>query len=317
MRARFSCLPVCPVSNPQLGGGRPGLGREHHRSGDRPERRRAPRRDGDGHQSGLAGAAGDGRHERAWASTAWRRYRLGSIEVAFELSGFRPVQRQNVRLTVGFTARIDVALGLATVAETVTVSGAAPVVDVTATSGSTLLTKEIARAHAHEPQWGDEPVDPGARRAQLARCRGQPDWWRTRTRACSGRAARCGPRSRGLRRRPVRRRQRQPVGLPDDRRSARPEPRHRCGVPDARRSDQRHREVRRQRLPRRRDLGPDEPQFAEQQPRRRVEGRRASRPATSSRTQYDVGGDLGGRIIRNKLWFYGALRGALPRWIRC
>src|SRR6185503_10063482 len=42
----------------------------------------------------------------------------------------------------GFTAKVDVALGLATVAETVTVSGAAPVVDVSATSGSTLLTKE-------------------------------------------------------------------------------------------------------------------------------------------------------------------------------
>ena len=34
-------------------------------------------------------------------------------------------------------------LGLATVAETVTVSGAAPVVDVASTSGSTLLTKEM------------------------------------------------------------------------------------------------------------------------------------------------------------------------------
>ncbi len=32
------------------------------------------------------------------------------------------------------------------------------------------------------------------------------------------------------------------------------------------------------------------------------------RAATPSRTQYDVGGDLGGRIVRNKLWFYGAAR---------
>ena len=48
-----------------------------------------------------------------------------------------------MRLPLGFTARVDVALGLATVAETVTVSGAAPVVDVTATSGATLLTKEL------------------------------------------------------------------------------------------------------------------------------------------------------------------------------
>ena len=39
---------------------------------------------------------------------------IGVYEVAFDLSGFRPAQRQNVRLTVGFTARIDVSLGLAT-----------------------------------------------------------------------------------------------------------------------------------------------------------------------------------------------------------
>jgi len=68
---------------------------------------------------------------------------IGVFDVAFELSGFRPAQRQNVRLTVGFTARIDVSLGLATVAETVTVTGAAPVVDVASTSGSTLFTQEM------------------------------------------------------------------------------------------------------------------------------------------------------------------------------
>ena len=71
---------------------------------------------------------------------------IGVYELAFELTGFRPAQRQNVRLTVGFTARIDVQLGLATVAETVTVSGAAPVVDVASTSGSTLFTQELLAA---------------------------------------------------------------------------------------------------------------------------------------------------------------------------
>ncbi len=44
-------------------------------------------------------------HERGGRVPRWRRYRLVSIEVTFELSGFRPVQRQDVRLTVGFTAR--------------------------------------------------------------------------------------------------------------------------------------------------------------------------------------------------------------------
>ena len=73
---------------------------------------------------------------------------IGVYEVAFELGGFQPVRRQDIRLTVGFTARIDVQLGLATVAESVTVSGAAPVVDVSSTSGSTLLTNEILQLSA-------------------------------------------------------------------------------------------------------------------------------------------------------------------------
>ena len=88
---------------------------------------------------------------------------------------FEPARRQDIRLTVGFTARVDVVLGLATVAETVTVSGAAPVVDVSATSGSTLLTNEHAPAHGHLPQQRDERVDAGARRAHVPRCRWRPD----------------------------------------------------------------------------------------------------------------------------------------------
>ena len=68
---------------------------------------------------------------------------IGVYQVVFELASFRPAQRQDVRLTVGFIARIDVGLSLATVAETVTVSGAAPVVDVTSTTNSTLLTREV------------------------------------------------------------------------------------------------------------------------------------------------------------------------------
>ena len=39
---------------------------------------------------------------------------VGLYEVTFDLAGFRPGQRQDIRLTVGFTAKIDVALGLAT-----------------------------------------------------------------------------------------------------------------------------------------------------------------------------------------------------------
>jgi len=66
---------------------------------------------------------------------------IGVYEVAFELTGFQPARRQDIRLAIGFTARIDVALGVGALAETVTVSGESPVVDTTATTASTLLTR--------------------------------------------------------------------------------------------------------------------------------------------------------------------------------
>src|SRR5688572_16753144 len=52
---------------------------------------------------------------------------IGVFQVAFELGGFSPIRRQDIRLTVGFTARLDIQLSLSTVAESVTVTGAAPV----------------------------------------------------------------------------------------------------------------------------------------------------------------------------------------------
>ena len=85
-------------------------------------------------------------------------YRLAPLPVGvyaleFELAGFRTAQRPEVRLTVGFTAKIDVQLGLPTVAETVTVSGASPVVDGAATAPSTLLTKEMLEIVPTSRNW--------------------------------------------------------------------------------------------------------------------------------------------------------------------
>src|SRR5687767_10747776 len=68
---------------------------------------------------------------------------VGVYAIAFELADFRTTERHDLRLTVGFTAKIDVQLELATVAETVTVAGASPVVDGAATAPSTLLTREM------------------------------------------------------------------------------------------------------------------------------------------------------------------------------
>jgi hypothetical protein len=58
------------------------------------------------------------------------------------LTGFQTVRREGVRLTVGFTARVDTQLTLGGLEETITVSGASPPVDTTSTATSTELTRE-------------------------------------------------------------------------------------------------------------------------------------------------------------------------------
>ncbi len=67
---------------------------------------------------------------------------IGTYTVEYALPGFQTVRREGVRLTVGFTARVDVVLKLGDLTESITVSGAAPTVDVSATSSVTQLTRE-------------------------------------------------------------------------------------------------------------------------------------------------------------------------------
>ena len=67
---------------------------------------------------------------------------IGVYTVVYELPGFQNLRRENVRLTVGFVAKLDQVLNLGAVAETITVSGASPLVDVTNTSTRTELTSD-------------------------------------------------------------------------------------------------------------------------------------------------------------------------------
>jgi hypothetical protein len=57
----------------------------------------------------------------------------GTYSLTFELPGFNSLKRDGIQITLGFTANINVELGLATLQETVTVTGASPVIDTTAT----------------------------------------------------------------------------------------------------------------------------------------------------------------------------------------
>ena len=61
----------------------------------------------------------------------------GEYKITFELGGFGTVVREGVRVGLGFTATINTELRVASLEETVTVTGASPVVDVTSTTTAT------------------------------------------------------------------------------------------------------------------------------------------------------------------------------------
>ena len=67
---------------------------------------------------------------------------IGTYSVTYELAGFETIRRAEVRLTVGFVARIDASLKVGSLSETVTVSGASPIVDTQTTAATTQLTRE-------------------------------------------------------------------------------------------------------------------------------------------------------------------------------
>src|SRR5262245_15204536 len=67
---------------------------------------------------------------------------LGTYTVEYTLEGFQTLRLSDLRVTAGVTAKGDVVLKVSTLAETVTVSGAAPLVDVTSTTSTTQLTRE-------------------------------------------------------------------------------------------------------------------------------------------------------------------------------
>lgn len=67
----------------------------------------------------------------------------GEYTVRFELTGFGTVVREGIRVGVGFTATVNAELSVASVTESVTVSGQSPVVDVTNTTVATRFDTEV------------------------------------------------------------------------------------------------------------------------------------------------------------------------------
>ena len=69
--------------------------------------------------------------------------RPGVYTVTFSLPGFATIIREGIELTTGFTANVDSAMAVGGIEETITVTGAAPVVDVQNVRRQTLVTDEV------------------------------------------------------------------------------------------------------------------------------------------------------------------------------
>jgi hypothetical protein len=66
----------------------------------------------------------------------------GEYTITYELAGFTTVRREGIRVGIGFTATVNAELSVATLQETVTVTGESPVVDASSTTTSTAFDYE-------------------------------------------------------------------------------------------------------------------------------------------------------------------------------
>ena len=80
---------------------------------------------------------------------------IGQYRVSFELAGFKSFVRDGIDLTAGFVARLDASMSVGALEESVTVSGASPVVDVVTTRGGATISSEIIDAIPNSRNYQD------------------------------------------------------------------------------------------------------------------------------------------------------------------
>ena len=69
--------------------------------------------------------------------------RPGLYTVTFSLAGFRSVRREGIELPAAFTATVSADLEVGAIAETITVSGAAPLIDVQNVTSNQVMSREL------------------------------------------------------------------------------------------------------------------------------------------------------------------------------
>ncbi len=88
----------------------------------------------------------------------------GTYKATFELSGFQKLSRDNVQIVLGQTISIDAQLPIASLAETVLVTGDSPVIDVMTTKvGSDLKGDALVAVPNSTDVWGALSESPGVR----------------------------------------------------------------------------------------------------------------------------------------------------------
>jgi hypothetical protein len=88
----------------------------------------------------------------------------GAYKLVFELSGFQKLTREGVQVVLGQTLSVDAQLPLASLSETVTVTGESPVIDVTTTRVGTSLKGDALIAVPNSTDvWGALSEAPGIR----------------------------------------------------------------------------------------------------------------------------------------------------------
>ena len=104
------------------------------------------------------------RQRRAHRKSPWRRHRChrpalivdlrpGTYSVTFTLTGFATFKRDGIELTGTFTATVNADMKVGEIAETVTVAGETPVVDITSVRRQTTLTSELLTSTPTARSW--------------------------------------------------------------------------------------------------------------------------------------------------------------------
>src|SRR5262245_58838015 len=77
----------------------------------------------------------------------------GTYSVTFALQGFNQVKRDGIELTGSFTAQIDADMKVGGVTETITVTGASPIVDVQSIRRQTTISSDVLTSIPTARSW--------------------------------------------------------------------------------------------------------------------------------------------------------------------